>query len=331
MLQVRNSSPFVADFALLPNPKGVDCLVPILKATFEIDRHCQLAEQQTPLYKQDRYRNDPLSSGLQQVGDYHLSKLSTDVLVEGECLLEGLREVDCCDVNITVGDLHKHLRIFGDRYWHNGKPSAPSTFVRMPVIYERAFGGSYQSQDRIERYEDNPIGMGFCGIRSEQEMNGIPLPNIEDPAHLIENLQSTPPPAGIEALPPYSLRRRSFVGTYDDEWRKLRAPYLPEDFSRKYFQCASDGLVSPVSLVGGEPVTVRNMREQGDWHFSLPVVEVDCRVKWANQLYNIPMRIETLLLQPNQSQVCCVWRGEFPVNQWVSRVEYLEFSLVSLR
>jgi len=49
------------------------------------------------------------------------------------------------DVAFRVGPMTKAVRVFGDRRWRRGVsdlgPSSPEPFDRIPLVYERAFGG----------------------------------------------------------------------------------------------------------------------------------------------------------------------------------------------
>lgn len=331
MLQIRNTTPFSADFALLPNVRGVDSVFPVLKATFDIDDRYHVAGDQPPLFKHDVYRGEPMYSGIAALGDYHLCKPGTDVLVVGDCFLADGSEIICCDVNVEVAHLKKQLCVFGNRTWDGGKITSPEPFERMPLIYERAYGGGDRGAEYDQLYEQNPIGTGYSADTRASRLDGVYLPNIEDPSALIRSLSCNPAPAGVEAVPPFWSQRRMLAGSYDEHWQQQRAPFLPEDFSSKFLQCASSGLISDTHLIGGEPVTIRNMHVDSVWDFTLPSVDIDCRIKWQNRIHSIPLRIDTISLAPNQSQVTYIWRGEFAVNQWVSRVEYLEYSLNGLR
>ena len=55
-------------------------------------------------------------------------------------------------------------------------------FESMPLVWERAFGGVHRSGDKVAAEERNPVGCGFAGGRSAADMQGLPVPNLEDPA-----------------------------------------------------------------------------------------------------------------------------------------------------
>lgn len=320
MLQIHNSTAFEADFALLPDKRGVDTIYPVLKATFDVVDQIRYAETQIPLYKSDVYRGDPASSGIDKLGEYHLLKPGTDVIVQGDCRPHGGASKAICDVAVTVGDVSKRLRVFGDRCWRSGRISEPEPFECLPLIYDRAFGGN--------GYELNPLGLGYQGQRSEAEMENSSLPNIENPDELIRTPECAPVPVGVEAVPPYWPWRRHLAGTYDEVWQRQRAPFLPTDFDDAFFFAASPGMSFQSHTGGGQRVRIDNMHPTREsWEFVLPHLQILCQLKWRGQLHEIPMVIETITILPNDSRFTYTLRGAFPVNQWALRLEYLDFSM----
>ena len=66
--------------------------------------------------------------------------------------------------------------------------SDPVPFVTMPLVFERAFGGSDHS-DPSPRYQGsevrNLVGVGFHKNSDASAIEGTPLPNLEDPRQRI--------------------------------------------------------------------------------------------------------------------------------------------------
>lgn len=328
MFQVHNTTPFNADLALLANAQGLDTLYPILKGTFDVKDLIEIAAEQVPLNKTDEYRDDPLFSGIKHSGDYHLPKPCTDVLVNGDCFLADGSDFQQTEVNLQVGELRQQLTLFGERFWDRGYISSPSHVARVPLIYEMAYGGTANDGTA---YESNPIGRGFAASEDLAQYDGLALPLIEHSDQLIQSIHCRPQPAGFEAIPPHWPARRQYAGTYDEQWQRARAPYLPEDFNSYFFQCANRSLIAQHRLRGGEPVCVTNMSPDGQWEFDLPYVELSCAGLWMGQAVDIPLRLETLTLYPNAQQLTMTWRGALAVNQWASRFEYVEFCLKSIK
>src|SRR5688572_5320520 len=189
MLQLKNNTPFATAFAIFPNENGVDTLYIMVKATFVIGVQWTLAKAQIPLQQGDEYWGEPAKSSVRISSDYHIGKPATDIVMMGAACAPEQRPVRQMDVGLQVGSLSKVVRVFGDRVWNQGQITQPEPFVTMPLVYERAFGG----QDLIEGGKlrdaevNNPVGCGFAGKKNPQEMQGLPLPNIEDPDYLIRD------------------------------------------------------------------------------------------------------------------------------------------------
>jgi len=201
----------------------------------------------------------------------------------------------------------------------------------MPLVYEKAFGGVHKVDESTTVYEArNPLGVGFAGKRSAGELAGLPLPNIEDPAELLQKPGQTPQPAGVGFVAPNWQPRLGYAGTYDAEWQKKRAPYLPKDFNPKYFQAAHEDLVSPSPLKGGEPVELLSMSPLGLVRFAVPVVELDVEARLAGESRRIEMKVETLIIEPDDGRMTLLWRGALPCDKQALRMERVRFQIKRL-
>ena len=69
--------------------------------------------------------------------------------------------------------MRKALRIVGDRVWRGTTRTAAKPFVKMPLVYERAFGGVDRQSPNPERDADwrNPVGIGF--VISREHLDGV--------------------------------------------------------------------------------------------------------------------------------------------------------------
>src|SRR5690625_7103733 len=90
------------------------------------------------------------------------------------------RKVRQMDVKLSVGSRSKTVRVFGDRIWQQGVMSDPQPFSVMPLIYEKAYGGSVEADGQVIVAEErNPEGTGCSGGRTARDMEGQLLPNRE--------------------------------------------------------------------------------------------------------------------------------------------------------
>ena len=193
------------------------------------------------------------------------------------------------------------------------------------MVYEKAYGGVHVANGQLADAETrNPVGRGFAGTRKPEEMNGVPLPNLEDPKQLIRNITDQPTPAGFGFCAPNWQPRVSFAGTYDDAWQKTRAPYLPVDFNSRFLNMANPDLIFPGYLQGGEPVTITHMHPAGEVKFDVPQVGLITRVKVAEREEIPEFRLETLILEPNQLTFSLVWRAAIPCDKEILKISEIK-------
>ncbi len=335
MLQLKNDSPFAPSIALFPDEKGIDTLYVAVKATFHLGDRLEIAEEQVPPVMADEYWGEPGVSSLKYASDLHLCKPATDVVLVGQAWAPEGKPVAQLDMGIAVADRRKLVRVFGDRVWrNNGKAiSPPEPFESVPLVYERAYGGVHQREDdgdKILGEERNPIGCGFRGERNAGEADGLPLPNIEDPQNLIERWGDQATPQGFGFVAPYWLPRRDFAGTYDDSWQKTRAPYLPEDFDSRFFNTAHPDLILDGYLKGGEPIQVVGASPKGRLRFRVPVCRFDMKVRVAGRTEDLPINLETVLIEPDEERLCLTWRGALPCDKKALKVEEIAVGLTAL-
>ncbi len=315
MLQLKNTTPYAAAMALFPNEQGVDTLYTMVKASFKIGRQWTLLDEQTEPYKEDVYWAEPPNSSLRFASDFHPGKAATDVIIAGCACAPDATPVPQMDVSVQLGDIHKTLRVFGDRYWEQGRKTAPQAFVKIPLVYERAFGGTHAVNGEVAAIEArNPVGLGFAGERAPDELNGFPLPNLECPQQLITDVRDTPAPACLAAIAPYWQPRTAYAGTYDQLWQQERAPYLPDDYSPRFMNCAHPDLICRGFLQGGEAVHIRGMHPGGDFVFKLPQVQLRHSAFLAGKEHLMPFKLETVFIDTEQLQLSLTWRAALVCN-----------------
>ena len=143
----------------------------------------------------------------------------------------------------------------------------------------------------------------------------MPLPNLEDPKHLISSYTDKPPPAGFGFISPNWEPRAQYAGTYDETWQKERMPLLPLDFDRRFFNAASPGLVAPGYLRGDEPVMITNASPNGRLTFNLPGIPPP-RVKVAlrgNKEHVLQTNLDTVIINTDENKVFLLWRSHLVV------------------
>ncbi len=332
-----NHTELIANALLLHDEHGAVSLTWIAKQSYSISIASgvlEVAAEQSPIRLADVYRDDPASSSLLYPSDAVVLKDATDVIVLASAV-PAQPPAPSCDVELCVDKLRHRLRVFGNRRWVRAGEalviSDPEPFEHMPICFERAFGGSDLSasdstQDGGPQGDPrNPVGVGFWQPSVEPSSPELaaaarervlavrtdtPLPNIENPESLIERADDQPEPAGFGAVAPHWQPRAGLAGTFDEPWRKLRCPLLPEDFDRRYFNAAVAPLQLEGALQGGEAVSLTGAHADGPIRFRLPLVELLARSQLRGQpLEERSLVLDTILLDANNLVVELVWRA----------------------
>jgi hypothetical protein len=316
MLQLDNQTPYAAERTIVMDKTGEKSWVVAVKATYRVrvDGTTELSEPQTPLFYSAEHIGEPGQSSIRYEADLIPTKPATDVIVNGHAYAPGGHPAVSVDVSVRVGPVTKHLRVFGDRRWYVGvsgrlRPSSPANFHRMPIIYERAFGGWDKTDPEPAKqrmFFGNPLGSGFA--TNEKHLEGKPLPNVEDPSHLISAWNDRPAPAGFGAIASYWSPRLEWGGTYDDAWMEKKFPLLPDDFDDRFHQCALPDQQVAGYLRGGEVVGLKNLTESGSLQFVLPKVHLGFSTSFGKQKQEHRASLQTIVIEPDIPQVILVWQ-----------------------
>lgn len=328
MLQLQNSTRFATGMSLFPNEEAIDTLYLMVKATFDIGKGLTLADEQTPPTEADVYWAEAGRSSIKYASDLHIGKPATDIVMLGHACVPEQKEATQLDVSLSVGEVTKTVQVFGDRHWQDGKITRPTPFKTMAMAYEKAYGGTHIANGQIAAADTrNPVGRGFAGARKVEEMNGVPLPNLEDPNHLIREYSDRPVPACFGFCAPNWEPRSAFAGTYDEAWEKTRAPYLPVDFDKRFLNMAHPDLIYPGFLQGGEPVTIANMHPAGTLKFDVPQLKLVAHVNVAEHERTLNFQLETLILEPNHLKLSTVWRAAMPCDKQMLKISDIKIAL----
>jgi hypothetical protein len=336
MLQLKNRTPFKGAIMLLPDADGIDSLFTVVKATFTLEERPVPAEEQLPVAVEQEYHGEPDESSIKVPCDVSLMKPGTDILLMGKAYAPHGHGTTWMDVSLAVGALRKTIRVFGDRVWKTASKelsysiSQPEPFQTMPLVWERSFGGVEKTVKPIRAEVRNPVGTGFRTSEVEQSIAGVRLANLEDPGAPITAWNQRPQPAGFAPICAHWEPRRSYAGTYDEEWQKHRAPYLPKDFDPRFLQLAPPGLVAPGYLKGGEPVELRGVTRAGLVRFRLPQVALKITYRLNGTPEERPALLDTLMIEPERSRFSLTWRSVFPCDKKALRVSEIETTLLSL-
>ncbi|MFP3503832.1 DUF2169 domain-containing protein [Burkholderia sp. SIMBA_062] len=323
MLQLQNVTPFAAERAVQFDRHGGHLWVVVVKATYDLhaDGTLSLSKQQEPVKTHPEYFGEPGHSTLRRDAEIVFAHPGSAIMVNGSAYApedEPLRELD---VGISIGSIHRVIRVFGSRRWDSGlfglRMTDPELFSRWPLRYEFAYGGTSSRQK--DGFSDNPLGMGFFVDRDDARDGK--LPHIEDPRHLIKSWKDRPAPAGMNAIPPLWPARARFSGTTDEQWITTRAPLVPDDFDVAFFNSASPGMATVVPLRGGERVVLAHLTPSAEMTFRLPRVHFNLLTTIGGRTIRQHAQLDRVIVEPDDSRLVMVWRSVLACGRDARRVQ----------
>jgi hypothetical protein len=291
----------VATYGML-DAQAQEQLIVVVQSTYEVqsDGSCVPVEPME-ISPTDRHHGAPGCSSVRYPGQMSLHKPKVDLLVTGHAVAPGGRPTTQVVIGVRTRSVHKVLRVVGDRFLRPGVggrvPSSPKPFERMPVVYERAFGGGMTAQgtarSAFEPY--NPVGVGLGNARSANESIETELPNIE----YSDGRRS---PAGLGPIGPAWQPRIGYAGTYDANWLQDQAPLLPFDFDTRFFQVAPEDQQLD-ALAPGDWIEVTGMRADGTWLVRLPAFEAPLTLAYVDRITDAVPRVDTVHLEPDLKRI----------------------------
>jgi hypothetical protein len=312
-MEIVKELPIEAGVMLAPDRDAKEHWVVVVKATYVFPERGDepvLAEVQEPLVYADEYHGDPGLSSIASPYDFAPEKPLAEFILTGSAVAPGGRPVTELLVGVGVeGLMAKTIRVTGDRTWREGLlgvlASEPVPFTRLPLVYERAFGGVLEGE---RAHRENLVGVGLSSLGSREAAVGKPLPNLEHPDRRLSAFRDITPTTCFAPVSPAWLPRAAFAGTYDQEWLDQRFPLLPTDFDPHFFQSApADQQVS--QLRGGERVTLVNLTQEGRLSFLLPRLEMPVVLLFADRPDEPhEARLDTVHIDTDTRRLFMVWR-----------------------
>lgn len=318
MWELVNRTSFAAERTFARDRNGAEVFLVAVKGTFVLGSDGMLAraDVQEPVLPAPVYSGEPGTSSLLYETDLVLGKPATDVLVHGHAYALSGKAAPAVEVSLRVGPIFKRIVAVGDRTWEKRLAgltlSDPAPFERMPLVYERAFGGSIPAGagPRVEREARNPVGTGL--VLSASEAAGKRAPNLEHPGDVLHTWDQRPRPAGLGPIARDWSPRVELAGTYDAQWERDRMPLPPLDFDDRFYQCAPEDQQVPGYLRGGEAVELRGMTPGGLLRFTLPRVDLGFTTSIGGEKRGHEANLHTVIIEPDQLRVILVWHTAMP-------------------
>lgn len=336
-----------AAVAPAPGPDGSPLVSVLVKRTYVLRPNAEPVpvDKPVPLVIVDQFYDD----GDPQVVPVRLEaetapyKPATDVVVVGTAWAPGLRPVQQLDAAVEIGAVKKTIRVVGDRRCEHRVGRSPTftdpePFTEMPVRYDRAYGGldAVSVPGTTAMYPRNPRGTGFVLANEKARVNGLRLPNLEDPADRLtpdrlilgepDRWHAMPLPQGFGYYPKLAYPRTIFAGVYPAFvapgllLKEEELGLVPKDhialakqfrlpsFDVRFNNSASLGLTVPF-LAGGERIRLTNLTPDGVLTFPLPRERPKLALDLGKGWNELPAVLHTVLIRADEGRLDLIWRG----------------------
>lgn len=333
----------------------------LVKRTYDIGRSGVVrAEQTAPWRIIDEYYEDgdPEWASVKRETETFPWKVATDVVFVGCAHAPEMEPVKVLETTLEIADVRKTIRVIGDRHceFTGGRPifTDPLPFVTMDMRYERAYGGKdfFSLPEMPLYYPRNYVGTGYVIKNTEETVDGLKLPNLEDPEQPVspdtlvlespDNWNAQPMPQGFGWFHRVWYPRCSFAGAYppfvklEEMLREEELGLVPENqivlarqmklpsFDLRFNSGASLGLVMPY-LRGNERIALRHLMEEPLLAFNLPgdIPRMTLDIGQGEQLLE-PV-LHTVCIYGEERQVDLIWRGalRYPGVDWLPEMKRL--------
>jgi hypothetical protein len=336
----------------------------IVKRTYRITASggVERNDQDRELRMIDHYYDDgdPEWSTVQHESELAPYKKSTDVVVIGKAYAPGGVATERMTVGVQVGDRKKILAVTGDRrcsYREGAAPvfTEPEPFTEMEIRYERAYGGRDEKSvpDIPFLYPRNFMGAGVVLRNVKEAVEGLPLPNIEDPQDLMtpERLFIEEPGRWHEQPLPqgFGWRQRTWypraallgayppfldagVVTFEERMGLLPKNHIAlakqsrlRPMETQFANGASIGMIF-ATFKGDEEVALGRLTPDGLLRFKLPGDTPAIGLDLGQGMQELEPQLHTVSIRPDDMELDLIWRGAkvYPGYNWLSKMTKLE-------
>jgi hypothetical protein len=241
--------------------------------------------------------------------------LRCDVLLNGSAYAPDQRPATRVQVGVAIGAWNKTFEVVGDRHWLLGVSSfgatAPKPFVRLPISYDVAFGGTDAHHEDVAQhavFAPNPVGRGFHRHLEAKWVEGSPLPNTQELHDDIRIPNGRYRPMAVGPVGRGWVPRIGFAGTYDQQWLDTGFPFLPRDFDDQYYQAApADQQIS--CPTGEQTITLLNLTADGRRTFRMPAFRASVQIEPRGGAPEAgSLTLDTIVLEPDDARMSLIWR-----------------------
>lgn len=367
MVRTVSDAPRVTALNAAPSPEGRWIVGVVGKRTYEVSgTTCRLAAEQVALAEKPIPGAAPFL--LEHDSDLIVNRRLTDVVVKGHAYAASAAHGAEFEARVTVDRWSRAVRVFGDRRceWRREgevRFSPPDGIEKVPLDWPFAYGGV--DSTALKKYGDpaqvvakranvpylpffgmfayprNPLGRGYVTESAREEIDGMTLPNLEEPGALLtprtlvlgdfRRWPLAPMPAGFNWLPYAFFPRSSQAGFpmrpyLADQIRpeqfaevalqamtvaQIKAAPLPHNGHLGVVQGSAAGMRAG-SVSPNAPIQITNMHPQwATWRFELRAPPPQMYLRFTDgKPVELAPRIRLLHIEPDRSRVSVVWVGE---------------------
>ncbi|HRI68692.1 MAG TPA: DUF2169 domain-containing protein [Polyangium sp.] len=279
----------------------------VCKATFELQPNSSpLAKQQEPIIEADEWSE---SGSLVRTTDLVPFKTRSDVLVVGDAYAPEGRPVASLVTRLVVGDIDKSILVVGERYVAaDGRIGEPGTFVRMPLVWERATAA-----------RDNPVGKPFdpTSLGATGSSDWLRAPNLYPAGQELPRPVKALPPMTYAPISPRWPSRVACLQQHAATWEFVRWQErpLPSNIDLGYMNVAPADQQRNAPFAD-ETIYLENLHPR--------IARLSTRLQNLSPLANVDrgtgpnplaLRCDTLTIDTNRGLAMLVWRGNVIMDQ----------------
>lgn len=295
---LENRTPFAAATHVQLDDEGQEVLLVMVSASFSDASYSgtlEIATEQLPVCFADEPFGDPALSSNRYEADIALIKPGAEVVLIGSAYAPDGEPAETVDVGLKVGPVKKVLRVTGDRLRSSEGTGQPHPFRKMPLVWERAFGGTLESGTCDVR---NPVGIGWHDALPANPTIKSQLPNIAYQGDQEPHNR----PAGFGPLGRGWQPRLAFAGTYDQAWIDTQWPLPPKDFDAKHNFSAPEDQHLP-ELAHGERVVLLNLTPTGRWDFRCPAIRAPLQLVYEDRIETFDLTPDTMIIESDSARI----------------------------
>ncbi|WP_119841639.1 DUF2169 domain-containing protein [Salinibacter ruber] len=330
-MDLVNKTPLAADLAV-GSPPGQERRIGavLAKATYRLESPRSLAletQEPMPLLQEDEETN----LGLRPRDDLVRDNGAFEVILLGMAYVPGQTLSPATMVTMRLGRVERQLLAVGNRRWESKGLGGtvmtdPEAFARMPMTWEKAFGGSVEvlvdEGSVVEvAHPQNQKGKGFDALAAAEGLgkaldapSGYPtldyereLPNLEDPNARIGSPDDEPRPTCWATVPMGSGLHSMRVTENMDGDEMTSEQLIQQD--RLLYRAHPDWVIERPPA--GATLSLTNATPDGHLEFDLPELRVMFDYINRGKTATRELMPQMLVLYPEEQKLTLTYRKPF--------------------